>query len=199
MRRRSRCPTTRAAGGPVQSPWAFIRRMPTGSTTCATTSTSGAPTGTTRATTLTRPSRTRRARERVVGAPPAAALGGTTSKSRAAPHAPASPLISNTPTMAFEWPDRPEISCYAAQRGVRVQGGGNETWLDVAHGKRVGGRHFRGSAAFGRGCAGAAQAAERSEDRPSGLPRRPGDRAGGFRDAGRLATWRRRDAAQVLR
>src|SRR5438128_1660544 len=79
-RRPKWCLTTRRAGRPVRSLLGVMLPTLAGSITLATTSTSGAPIGTTRAIMLARLSAIPRARLTAVAGPPAEAPGGITSR-----------------------------------------------------------------------------------------------------------------------
>jgi hypothetical protein len=106
--RRNLSPTTPRAGKPDPSPSPATRPTPSASTTCATTSTSGAATGTIPTTTPPRPTAIPAApnlpQESPSAKPPAADHGAITSKSPAAPPAPASLPTSTTPTTASASP-----------------------------------------------------------------------------------------------
>src|SRR4029077_4558731 len=78
-----------------------MHQIRTGSSIWATTSTNGAPIGTIRGTTRTRPHATHRGLVPVAANPPVAVHGGTTSRSRAARPGRAFLLSSSTLTTAF--------------------------------------------------------------------------------------------------
>ena len=105
---RNHFPTMPLAGKPDPSPSPSTLQIPSAFTTSATTSTSGAATGTIPTTTPPRPTAIPAAPilapEPANANPPAADPGAITSKSRAAPPAPASLPNFNTPTTASASP-----------------------------------------------------------------------------------------------